>query len=61
MAKIIDYTVVSVEGSDNINTEVKELIEQGWVPQGGAACTSTAFPGGVAFTYTQAMVMYEAE
>jgi hypothetical protein len=60
MAKIIEYTVISVEGSDNISTEVNGLIDQGWVPQGGVACTFSDIGTAIAYTYSQAMVMYEA-
>jgi len=60
--EISEYEVVSVDGLDNINRAVFEMIEEGWTPFGGVCCTAIPVGNeGVGITYSQAMVKYYSE
>ena len=67
MTKIIDYKLVVEQSNTTLDTIVKDLIRDGWQPNGGVAVavTESGAPYGkdsyYHIVYAQAMVKYDPE
>lgn len=51
-----DYCVVTESNADKIQVKVKELIKQGWKPQGGLSMTSVGSGHQSTPIFAQAMI-----
>ena len=57
--KITDYKIVSGNTTDELEKQVKELIQKGWTPQGGANTFVMHSPDGAYAMTTQTMIKKE--
>jgi hypothetical protein len=63
MSKIMDYTIIiSIEGSQDLESQVTDALAENWQPIGGVAITEIVLPiepNQTKQAWVQAMVKYE--